>query len=261
MDESKQEISPDVLLQFQKFIDGCSGRTKWASVNAISHIKKAVEIAEIDPMMAAFRAICAEEEAATALICSLKEQNYPGSSKLYFRHHAHKHAVILFVETVIQWFKNRKAQAGENFGKHRVFFDDVNGRVGLHLALQLGNSNMQVQPTPPLHLMSQGARTLAEEFQDELKELLGFEKTSEIRTMIEQRANLRNTILYATPEGVPQPTGNVKNFIENQIRIVNSLFTALALIDPWRAPEYPNSGIVTVSIEVFSDLMARVTKD
>lgn len=107
----------------------------------------------------------------------------------------------------------------------------------------------------------QGERTLAEEFQDEMKLLLGFEKISEIRTLIEQRANLRNTILYATPEGVPKPAGNVNTFIQNQIGIVNSLFTALALIDPWRAPKYPNSGIVTVSIEVFSALMQRVTKD
>ncbi|WP_321837875.1 hypothetical protein [Pseudomonas kulmbachensis] len=261
MDEKTLDGGALVLSQFRDFIDGCSGRTKWASVNAVSHIEKAIEISVIDPMMAAFRAICAEEEAATALICSLKEQNYPGSSKLYFRHHAHKHAVILFVGTVTQWFGNRKAQASDNFGQHRIFFDQVDGRVGLHLGLQLGNSDMQVQPRPPLHIIMKGERTLAEEFQDEMKVLLGYEKISEIRTLIEQRANLRNTILYATPKGVPKPVGNVNGFIENQIGIVNSLFTALALIDPWRAPKYPNSGIVTVSIEVFSALMEKVTKD
>lgn len=261
METPMQDRNADALLKFKAFIEGCSGRVKWASLNAVSHIRKSIEIADIDPMMAAFRAICAEEEAATALICSLKDQNYVGSSGLHFRHHAHKHAVIIFVSTVTLWFSNRKAQAGNTFGQHRVYFDDVKGRVGLHLALQLGNLDIQVQPTPPLHLVTQGPRTLADEFKDEMKVLLGLDKVSEIRTLIDQRANLRNTLLYATPEGIPKPKGDVMAFIENQAGIVNSLLTALALIDPWRKPDYPNSGVVTVSIEVFADLMKRVIKD
>ncbi len=103
--------------------------------------------------------------------------------------------------------------------------------------------------------------TLAEHFQEEMKELLGLEKISEIRTLIDQRANFRNTILYATPLGIPKPVGDVKAFINNQIGIVNSLLIALALIDPWRAPRHPKSGIVAVSIDVFIDLMDRVKKE
>ncbi|MNJ42183.1 hypothetical protein D3C77_371380 [compost metagenome] len=254
------EVDVTVLQQFDDFLDGCSGRVKWASLNSIAHIKKSVQIKDIDPEMAIFRAICAEEEAATALIGSLKEQQYEGAEKLNFRMHADKHAVILFVMTVMQWFQNRKVQAGQNFGRHRVYFDDVKGRRGLRLGIQLGSSNLQVNPTPPLHLISEGARTLAEEFQDEMKDLLGFEKTSEIKKLIEQRANFRNMILYATPTGIPRVAGSIDDFINSQISIINSLLVALALIDPWRSPEYPKSGIVTVSIQVFSNLMARVRK-
>lgn len=261
MDSAARSIDVEVLQQFQGFLEGCSGRTKWASVNAISHLRKSVEILSIDPEMASFRAVCAEEEAATALINSLKEQGYEGADKLFFRNHADKHAVVLFVGTVMQWFQNRKAQASEQFGHHRIFFDDIDGRIGLRLGIQLGRSNTEVQPTPPLHLIVQGARTLAEEFQDEMKELLGFEKTCEIKRLIEQRANVRNTLLYATPSGIPKPSGDVKGFIDNQIGIVNSLLMALAFIDPWRQPKYPQSGIVAVSIDVFVDLMDRVKKE
>ncbi|MCU7240376.1 hypothetical protein [Pseudomonas peradeniyensis] len=259
MDKDTSQPDAGALSQFREFLEGCSGRTKWASVNAISHIQKSIEIAELDPVMAAFRAVCAEEEAATALIGSIKEQAYDGSDKLYFRNHADKHAVILFVGAVMQWFQNRKIQAADVFGKHRIFFDDVGGRVGLRLGIQLGQSDKEVQPTPPLNLISSGGlRTLGEQFQAEMKELLGLEKTSEIKKLIEQRANFRNTMLYATPLGVPKSTGNVNSFINNQIGIVNSLLIALALIDPWRAPDYQKSGIVTASIKVFIDLMERV---
>ncbi|MFJ2526252.1 hypothetical protein ACIOWB_24310 [Pseudomonas capeferrum] len=261
MDNATLNLRVDVLQQFQGFLDGCAGRIKWASVNAIHHLRKAVEISEIDPSMAAFRAVCAEEEAATALISSLKEQCYEGADKLYFRNHADKHAVILFVGTVMQWFQSRKAQAGDHFGHHRIFFDDIDGRVGLHFSIQLGRSNTAVNPVPPLHLVVQGPRTLEEEFQDEMKDLLGLERIHEIRRLIDQRANFRNTLLYATTEGIPKSDGDVKEFIENQIGLVNNLLMALALIDPWRRPDYPQSGIVSASIGVFVDLMDRVKKE
>jgi len=261
MDNAARSLDVEVLQQFQGFLEGCSGRTKWASFNAIAHLRKSVEISKIDPAMAAFRAVCAEEEAATALINSLKEMDYEGADKLYFRNHADKHAVVLFVGTVMQWFQNRKAQAGEQFGQHRIFFDDIDGRIGLHLSIQLGRSNTAVHPTPPLHLIVHGAKTLAEEFQEEMKDLLGVERIHEIRRLIDQRANFRNTLLYATPAGIPKPAGDIIGFIDNQIGIVNHLLVALALIDPWRQPKYPLSGIVSVSIDVFVDLMDRVKKE
>ncbi|RRV49537.1 hypothetical protein [Pseudomonas sp. p106] len=261
MDNAARSLDVEVLKQFQGFLEGCSGRTKWAAINAISHLRKSVEISSIDPAMAAFRAVCAEEEAATALINSLKDVGYEGAEKLHFRRHDDKHAVVLFVGTVMQWFQNRKAQAGEQLGEHRIFFDDIDGRIGLRVAIQLGRSNTAVHPTPPLHLVVQGERTLAEEFQAEMKELLGLDKTHEIRRLIDQRANFRNTLLYATPAGIPKPAGDVKAFIDKQIGIVNHLLIALALIDPWRQPNYPLSGIVSVSIDVFVDLMNRVSKE
>lgn len=257
--DSTSEVWISALEKFDEFLEGCSGRIKWASINSVAHLTKALEIASIDPAMAAFRSVCAEEEVASALIFSLKEQNYEGAGKIYFRHHADKHAVIIFVSAVSEWFKKKKAQVGQ-FGKHRIYFDDISGRKGLRLGIQLGDTDVQVNPTPPLHLLTQGDRSLADEFQDEMMEFFGLEKISEIKRLIDERANFRNTILYATPHGIPKPSGDISIFIANQAGIVNSLLTTLAFIDPWRTPDYPHSGIVIESIRLFASVMERVER-
>ncbi|PLU07434.1 hypothetical protein BMJ29_02810 [Sinorhizobium medicae] len=50
--------------------------------------------------MSFFRAITAEEEAATALILALKQRRYPGSEKLNPWEHLHKAAVSPFLDAV-----------------------------------------------------------------------------------------------------------------------------------------------------------------
>lgn len=258
MDMLVEQVDLNALKQFDGFLEGCKGRTKWASENAIRHIYMALEIASIDPSMAAFRAVCAEEEAATALINSLKEQKYQGSDRINFRNHADKHAVIIFIGAVMEWFDELKTLAGSQFGKHRLYFDDVGKRRALRLGIQLGDTDMQLNPTPPLHIFTQGPVTLAQQFENRINKMLGTESVADIRKSIEERANFRNTILYATPLGIPKASGDIVAFISNQMGKVSSLLSALALIDPWRAPKYPQSEIVTVSIDIFTRLMLRV---
>lgn len=64
----------DQLEKSRDMLEKCEGRVKTAGLNALNHIGKARQIAEIDPQMACFRAICAEEEAATSLLASLRDQ-------------------------------------------------------------------------------------------------------------------------------------------------------------------------------------------
>src|SRR4051812_32687695 len=73
--------------------------------NAVRHIDKANAIADTDPDMAAFRAITAEEEAATALFHSLKRHRYPGSELLKPRDHLQKNAVAPFCSAVSRLFE------------------------------------------------------------------------------------------------------------------------------------------------------------
>lgn len=59
----------------------------WAAFNAIKHTNRAWKLRAVDPAMAAFRAITAEEEAAIALFKSLRRLGYPGADKLKIRDH------------------------------------------------------------------------------------------------------------------------------------------------------------------------------
>ncbi len=54
----------------------------------------------VDLEMAAFRAITAEEEAASALFHSLKRRRYAGAARLSPRNHVHKNAVAPFCTAV-----------------------------------------------------------------------------------------------------------------------------------------------------------------
>jgi len=73
------------------------GAGKWRAFNAILHLNKAWKIKGIDNEMSAFRAITAEEEAATAVFLSLKLRKYENSDKLKPMDHSHKSAFATFV--------------------------------------------------------------------------------------------------------------------------------------------------------------------
>lgn len=248
----------DFLKQFDRLTDECTGRVKWAAKNAIKHLRMAAKISDLDQDMASFRAVCAEEEAATALIASLQQNGYPKSKLIRFRTHEDKHAVIVFVQAAISWFGKLKELAQPNFGAHRLYFGEVDGRIAMHLGLQLGNTDIQTTPIPPLHLIIYGGKTLEEIFESEINQVLGEANLQGVRKSIGERANFRNKILYATPDSMPSQSGDIEAYIMNQAGIVNALLIALALVDPWSGKKYPHSQVVVSLIDVFARMMERV---
>lgn len=73
---------------------------KHAARNAFNHIKNAWKIKDIDPTMAAFRAITGVEEAATAIFHALKRNKYNNSQLLNKDRHFHKAAVYPFFQAI-----------------------------------------------------------------------------------------------------------------------------------------------------------------
>lgn len=67
-------------------------RVKHRARSAFEHLRKAWRLRGLDNEMAIFRAITAEEEAATALILALQIQCYPGADQLRPWNHVHKSA-------------------------------------------------------------------------------------------------------------------------------------------------------------------------
>lgn len=250
----------DFLSQFDDLLAECSDRVRWHAVNSISHLRWSAKISEIDPLMAAFRAICAEEEAATSLICSLQQCDYEFSERIGFRNHTDKHAVIVFIRAVMDWFKLFQPDISKFFGDLTFYKTELPGRKALGIALPLKDGKTALNPVPPLNLRVQGksGTEWSHIIRSQLSEMFDSEKDRRFKKSIEGRANFRNKLLYATPAGIPGWRGSVDEFVLNQAGIVYSLLTAMALIDPWRKPNYEPSPVVTASISVFLEIMGRV---
>jgi hypothetical protein len=69
----------------EKCIEMLAGRPRHCGRSAFRHLRKAWMLYPIDREMALFRAITAEEEAATALILAMKQRRYPGAELLDYR--------------------------------------------------------------------------------------------------------------------------------------------------------------------------------
>ena len=76
--------------------------TKKCFEAAFSHLEFAYKLADLDPAMALFRSITAEEEAATGLLRALQARKYPKSGNLQVKNHLHKVAVFPFILGIIK---------------------------------------------------------------------------------------------------------------------------------------------------------------
>ena len=183
-----------------------TGRPKWASVHAISGLKRAWLIAPIDPEMALFRAITAEEEAATALITALKIQRYPNAELLNARDHAHKNGLYPFIRGI----ESLLAESGWPSPQMQLQHEDRKPRIDIHFrSEELGfPPGQQVTPDEPLNMTAHRGRKdsserIVEDFGDQLQALAEGRGAKNIGEVIKTEANFRNRLLYAADSGIP----------------------------------------------------------
>lgn len=241
--------------QYVEFIEGCSGRVKLASRSALLHLEMAAKISEIDPMMAVFRSVCAEEEAATALILSLRNLRYKGADKIQFKSHQDKQAIIVFILAVKSWYVSFHNESLLGFDTLRLHPCQVGKRkaFGIHVPIQGTSKSAFIEP--PLSLETKNGLRWVDVIFDGVNAISakgGFGKFPEL---IKERANFRNQILYASEKSLPGWDGEINSYIFNQAGMVGSLIRALGLIDPWSPPKYQHSKLVEACIEVFLKLM------
>ncbi|MNO70122.1 hypothetical protein D3C76_609920 [compost metagenome] len=241
--------------QYDRFIEGCGGRVKLASQSALLHIKKASDISEIDELMALFRAVCAEEEAAAALIFSLRKLRYKGSEKIQFKSHQDKQAVIVFISAVKDWYSAFHAEYIFGLEGARLYPCKVGKReaFGIHMAIQGTTKSYFIEP--PLSLETKNGLQWADVIAEGINAIVAKGGFTTLSELIKVRANFRNQILYASDKSLPRWDGDVESFILNQAGMVGSLIRALGLIDPWSPPKYQHSRVVEACIEVFLKLM------
>ena len=208
---------------------------KHSARSALRHLQKASALATLDPDMAAFRAITAEEEAATAVIHSLRRRQYEGSERLKPRNHVHKNSLSQLLEAIQGIFGEADKELSLR-PQLRVLEQETPRKLQLELdAAGLGLGDRLLAPIPPLNFsVSTGddpENLTVHDFAHELEAFASAKGTTSLLAHLKRRANLRNEILYASTQGVPHIQLN--NFLENQRLVVKVLLTTYLLVDPY----------------------------
>ena len=169
--------------------------------SAISHLERAELLREVDPAMAMFRAITAEEEAASGVLRCLIEMGYAASSELNVHDHVQKHAVFPFLQVIGLFFDQTFS---DHFTGYKLHITEENGTSRLMLALEVKvDGGLELgYPIPPFNFDIKNPSTGdAPDFTLEINQLVKAKGKATIKEFLKQEANLRNEILYAGPAG------------------------------------------------------------
>lgn len=208
----------------------------WASQcfdAAFTHLEFAHKLVDIDPAMAIFRAITAEEEAATALFRALHLRNYPKSNLLLPHNHLHKAAVFPFIMGVVKHASYLKVN-GIKSVKLGVPKNEDPPRLKLYFVLGGHLEGVVANPEPPLNMkITEGDEKLPPDYRRALLGTIGSDGFSNIRKYFERKANQRNLMLYAGQNGLKQPAVNPTDYLIQQKLCVVTILKAALLIWPY----------------------------
>jgi hypothetical protein len=162
--------------------------------------------------MAVFRLITGTEESATAIFHALRLRKYVGAKRLLPYDHGHKSAMVPFLNAVEHSLVSIKKM------KPSIVLAKKNKRPRAQIAFQFSGADGRpytAWPHPPLH----GVYTrngVQHDFQEELALLAGRHKKGLVGH-IEELANERNRLLYASPQGILH-VGSIEQFYFDRVR-------------------------------------------
>lgn len=220
--------------------------------NAVSHLEAAWNIKDIDPEMAIFRAITAEEEAATAIFIALKEKGYENANRIKFRSHPYKQAVAPFVTAVSKFMADVARWPGFPLGKKYQLSIEGEGK-DRKLILSFHLANGLATPVPPLGFEI-ALNDKPYHFEKELLEITSGKSRADITKYVKDIANLRNTILYARAEGIPKITGKIDGHLEKRRRTVMTFLRIYSLIYPYEKKAF----FVEQALKAFLVMMGEI---
>jgi hypothetical protein len=199
--------------------------------NALFHIEMAEKIIDIDPNMAALRMITAEEEAATAIMLSLKARKYKGADKLKHTNHIHKLAVHPFIQAMKPLFIELSAPYSE-FGLRIMEFEKkeiVRIRVPY---FENGVRTGDIYCIPPLNfVIAESGKPY--NFEKEFSEFAKKKNHNKIKDYVEAAVKIRNALLYATDKGIARGQGPVNETFNTRKDRVLLMLCIYMMIDPY----------------------------
>ena len=231
-----------------------SGWTKQCGLHAFEHLEKAQALAELDPEMAIFRAITAEEEAATVLFITLKQRQYNGAKQIQHRSHLYKQGLFPFLVLIRDYIGSVEDQLPE---KRWRKVEDDDGKARLIWEFE-GPGGLWGRPDHPFNMMlSSGETGDPYHFERELDRFAKETAEGDVKKYLNERANQRNRLLYASESGIPRVTDGVERNLKEQEEKVVAICAIACMIAPYR-----ERGIFAQQcLNAFLYLMDKLSKD
>lgn len=205
------------------------GRFQHCFRSAYRHIRFAWKLHHFDNEMSLFRAITGEEEAASALILSLKQQQYSGAEKLKPSDHRHKAADTPFLDAV----NNALVLTSLPTPKLGLSIEKQS-KLSLSIDVTpLGSTDEPLWATPdhPFNFtMTMCGDKKAYLFERELEEIASASGSENITRAIKERANLRNRLLYASDQGIPHIEFPAKTLLRYRERIYRLCILTIGIL-------------------------------
>jgi hypothetical protein len=206
-------------------------RVRNACRNAFNHLRKAWTLHPVDSEMSLFRAVTAEEEAATAVIRALNAQGYPNAGLLKERLHPHKAAIWPFIQAVNEKMAEKDIPTPNIRlsieGEPRIDFSiDLAAQAGLEKPLWS-------TPDEPLNWSFWSDRTgpfRLHDFSEELAMLASRKGANDIEAYVKREANLRNQLLYASHEGIPSVEFPDGTLLDRRMRVTVMVSLTVAIM-------------------------------
>ncbi len=211
--------------------ESAKGHSRNCARSAIRHIEMAWKIKDIDPEMAVFRTITAEEEAATAIFLALKEQRYEGANKIKHKKHSYKLALEPFIGSICKFSEKWSKVPGFPFGdKFQLIITGEGKEQKLEISFYYKDG--LITSTPPLGFeISKNGKPYY--FEEELLEITSLDNREGFIQYIQEVANKRNQVLYAQSNGMPN-VQNAEGYIRRRKNVVFILLRVFALIYPYK---------------------------
>lgn len=201
-------------------------RVRNAARNAFRNLRDAWTLHPVDAEMSLFRAITAEEEAATALIVALKQQGYPNANRLRERFHPHKAAVWPLIAAISEGMREKNVRpphiALAKVGRPRIEISvDIGGPAGLDKPLW-GTAD---HPFNFVMRSDKHGPFQVHDFEAELQAVASARGARDIREHVLKEANARNECLYASDRGIPS-VQFTDDLIVDRLRRVTAMIVA-----------------------------------
>ncbi len=221
---------------------------------AFIHLSLAHRLKDIDPAMAIFRAITAEEEAATGLLRALQNRGYADPGQLLPKDHLQKAAVYPYLRAIAKHVSYLRV-TGIKEVRLGIPRDEEKPKLQLVFLFDGENDGIVARPDPPLNLtIREGGEVV--DYQRYFRELIspiGFE---DIRKYLNVKKNQRNLLLYASSQGLLDPGTVADSTLTDYKHRIMTILKAALLIWPYTEAQ----PFVQEAVRSFIGLVGRLRK-